>query len=313
MNKNLYLGIDLGGSEVKIAIVNGSGRIIEKTTFPNSYLSTPQDVVRRIIEKTEQMANLKNVCATGVGVAGDIDQENGIVRFSPNLKGWRNVKFKEMLERHLPKPVKIENDANAAALGALWLDGKGIFRNIVCVTLGTGIGGGLVFDCKIYHGATGTAGEIGHIPIDPYGRRCKCGSRGCVEAYLGANYLSEDAEKNRALMSSPVIQRLLKDGELRITPKIISEAANLGDKEARKIWDMYGERLGIILAGIVNLLNPELIVLAGGVSQAGSLILDPLKKTVEERAFKTPVKNCKIIISKHNKILGMVGAAFLNK
>lgn len=308
----LFLGIDLGGTAVKLAIVDEKGRMLEQNSFPNTCPSNPDKIVKEIINNFHKMKNIKKISGTGVGVAGDIDQLKGVVRFSPNL-GWKNLDLKRLLKVHLPAPIVVDNDANAAAWGAYWLETEGKIKNFVCVTLGTGIGGGLIIDGKLYRGTTGSAGEIGHMPFEPFGLKCKCGNFGCIERYLGANYLSMQAKETVERCGSKIILKLTNNNLDRITPRILAEAANLGDKLSNNIWRQAGERLGIVLAGVVNLLNPEMIVLAGGVSLAGNLLLKPIKETIKKRAFNTSAKACRIVTSKYNQNLGVVGAALLSK
>lgn len=309
----LYLGIDLGGTEVKIAVVTAEGVIREEARVPNSVVSVPEEICREIISRAKAMKDFKKLAGTGIGVAGDIDQAHGIVRFSPNLPAWKNANLRKILGRALPKPIIVDNDANAAALGAYWLDAKGKVNNLVCITLGTGVGGGLVIDGKLYRGATGSAGEVGHIPFEPNGPICKCGSRGCIERYLGAPSLSLQAREEVKMGKSALIMRLVNGRLNDITPAVLATAAQKGDQLAKKLWEDAGERLGIVLAGLINLLNPEMIVLAGGVSRAGDLLLKPIKETIKERAFVTPANACKVVISKYNQQLGVVGAALLAK
>lgn len=308
-----YLGIDLGGTQVKVAVVSATGAILEESVFSNSIDSVPAQVVEQIITHARGMKNFKKLSGTGIGVAGDIDQKKGAVRFSPNLTAWKNTPLRDMLKGKLPEPILIDNDANVAALGAFWLEAKGKVKNLVCVTLGTGVGGGLVCDGKLYRGTTGSAGEIGHMPLDPNGPQCNCGSQGCIERYVGAPYLSIEAQGAVKAGKSKLMLKMAGGRIEDITPAIITRAANQGDPIANSIWEQAGERLGVVLAGVINLINPEVIVLAGGVSRAGNLLLSPIKKTVADRAFRTPTRACRIIISKYNQKLGVVGAALLAK
>jgi glucokinase len=308
-----YLGVDLGGTEIKMAIVDDRGNICEESSIPNSRDSEPKEKVGEIIQRAKSMKLFAKLSGTGVGVAGDIDQEKGVVRFSPNLLKWKKTPLRKMLEKGLPKPVVIDNDANAAALGAFWLDACGKAKNLICITLGTGVGGGLVVEGKLYRGATGSAGEIGHIPFEADGPRCNCGSHGCLERYVGAPFLSMRAREAVKKQGSNIIMRLL-DGDLdKLTPKTLADAAKLHDRLAVEIWHDTGFKLGIVLAGVINLMNPEMIVLAGGVSRAGDLLLKPLKATIRERAFTTSARACKIVISKSMHKLGVVGSALLAK
>ncbi|OGS19478.1 MAG: hypothetical protein A2219_03140 [Elusimicrobia bacterium RIFOXYA2_FULL_50_26] len=309
----IYLGIDLGGTEVKLAVVDAYGNILEHASFQNSFNSVPEEVVAEIVRFSRNMKHFSEVSATGVGVAGDIDQQKGVVRFSPNLPRWKNTPLKKLLERELPGIISIDNDANAAAWGAYWLDAKGKVRNLICVTLGTGVGGGIICDGKLYRGATGTAGEIGHIPLNPDGPRCNCGSFGCIERYVGAAHLSSQAKELLKTRKHSKILTLSGGDPDAITPYILARAAESNDTIAINIWKTAGRQLGIVFAGIINFFNPEMIVLAGGVSKAGKLILDPIKETVRERAFEKPASICKIVISKYTQKLGVVGAAFLSR
>ena len=304
---NYYLGIDLGGTEVKIAVVNKLGKIIEETGIPGSNTYSPDALVKKIVVKSRSFKSFRYVTGTGVGVAGDIDQKNGVVRFSPNLTKWKNVKLKVMLRRYFKGPVVIDNDANAAALGAYFLDAGRKAKNLICITLGTGVGGGIILDGKLYRGATGTAGEIGHIHYDADGPQCKCGSRGCIEAYAGAPRIIERGKK----LKSKILHKLTGGDMRRLTPKLLQEAALLGDKAALKLWKETGTKLGVIFADLVNILNPEMIIISGGVSKANRLLTDPIKSTVTERAFKTPARACEIVVSKFTSRLGVVGAALL--
>lgn len=308
-----YLGIDLGGTEVKLAVVDNQGKIIDEGTVATDTFSAPETLCRAIAQRAAQLKNFSKLSGTGIGVAGDIDQVNGVVRFSPNLPKWKNANLRKMFAGTLPAPIVVDNDANVAALGALWLDAKGKKQNLICVTLGTGVGGGIVIDGKIYRGVTGTAGEIGHLTLDPNGPLCKCGNRGCIERYVGGPNLSMQAREAVRNGKSP---RLLKmvGGKLEdITPRIIAEAALKGDPLSVQLWQEAGERLGVILASLVNMLNPEMIILAGGVSRAGKLLLGPIRAAVKERAFKTPASACSITVSKYTHKLGVVGAALLAK
>lgn len=309
---NYYLGIDLGGTGVKIAVVNSNEKIVEHSGFPSSSPADPKKIVESIVHYSKKLKHYSKVKSIGIGVAGDIDQKRGIVRFSPNL-GWRNVKFQDMLARYLKKKITIDNDANVAALGAFWLESRGKAKNMICVTLGTGVGGGIVCDGKLYIGATGSAGEIGHITIEPNGPKCNCGNHGCIERYIGAPRLAEQGRLAVTKGKSKIIAKLVGGDLSKINPEVLAKAAKMGDKQAKQIWETAGERLGIALADIINLLNPEMIVLAGGVSQAGDLLIKPMKRAIFARAYETPAKACKIVISKFTQKLGVVGAAFLAK
>lgn len=309
----LFLGIDLGGTAIKLAVVDEKGTILEEESVMNDPSLLPDQLCAEIVDKARGMKDFRRISGTGIGVAGDIDQEKGVVRFSPNLPKWKNANLRKMLGKDLPKPIVVDNDANAAAVGAFWLEAKGKVKNLLCVTLGTGVGGGLVCDGKIYRGASGTAGEIGHMPYNPDGPECNCGSRGCIERYIGAPNLSFQAREGVKSGKSQIISDMVGGNLDKITPKVLADAARKGDVFAQKMWTETGTMLGVVLAGVINLINPEVIILAGGLSKADELLLEPIKAAVKERAFETPRKACRIIISKYDQKLGVVGAALLAK
>ncbi|MCL2144183.1 MAG: ROK family protein [Endomicrobia bacterium] len=311
MSTQLYLGVDMGGTNIKIAIVNCKGKIIEETSLKTELKQTPENVIQSIISQASALKNYSKTKNIGIGIAGDIDFTKGIVRFSPNLPKWKNVKLKEIMENLTNKKVKVDNDANTAAIGAFWLDAKGKSDNLVCVTLGTGVGGGLIFGKKLYRGTTCTAGEIGHITIDPNGCKCKCGNSGCAETYIGAKYVSEYAKIYLNKHNSKMIDEVTGKDYSLITPKVLYDAAVKGDKAAVEIWRYVGEKLGILLAGLLNFANPDTVILCGGVSLAGRYLTAPANREIEERAFKSAVKACKIKVSHYTSKLGVVGAAML--
>ncbi|OGR88781.1 MAG: hypothetical protein A3A86_00455, partial [Elusimicrobia bacterium RIFCSPLOWO2_01_FULL_60_11] len=234
----------------------------------------------------------------------------GVVRFSPNL-GWKNVPLKRFLARGLKASVAIENDANCAAWGAYCLDAKRDCGNLICLTLGTGVGGGVIIGGKLYRGATGSAGEIGHLTVDYKGRLCGCGSRGCLESMVGAWGIVKTAREGIARGRSPLLKRLLREPGAKLSPRLIEQAAKKNDPFSKKIWNDAGECLGAAMASLVNVLNPERIVLCGGVSKAGDLILKPALRALGKRAFKVPFQRVKVTVSKFDEKLGVVGAALL--
>jgi glucokinase len=217
------------------------------------------------------------------------------------------------LEKLTNKKTVVDNDANTASLGAFWLDAKGKSDNLICITLGTGVGGGLIFNKTLYVGASGTAGEVGHITIDPYGRKCNCGNRGCIETFVGARYLSEYAIEHFKKNKSQILNKLINKKYSVITPQLLSAVASLGDKSATGIWDRVGEKLGIFLSIVVNFANPDTVVLCGGLSHATEYFLPCVKSEIKNRAFKSTANACKSVVSKYTHKLGVVGVAMLPK
>jgi glucokinase len=313
MSEDLYLGIDMGGTQIKVAVVTSKGAIKEETVMPTDVNAEPSKVLKSVVYLASKLKNYSKTKSIGVGIAGDIDSKKGVVRFSPNLPKWKNIQLKKILEKLTKKRTFVDNDANTASIGAFWLDTKGKSKNLICITLGTGVGGGLIFDKKLYIGASGTAGEVGHITIDSYGKYCNCGNRGCIETFVGAKYLSQYAMECLEKSQSQILDKLSDKKCSLITPHLLFKAASLGDKLSKKIWDRVGEKLGIFLSIIINFSNPDTVVFCGGLSHAAKYFLPKVKVEIKSRAFKSAVKTCKIVVSKYTHKLGVVGAAMLPK
>ena len=309
------LGVDCGGTNLKLAVVDGSGKILRSRNAPIRYEDPPEKVIAgmgRRINAFIASAGRAGIRRVGMGIAGDVDPGTGSVRFSPNLN-WKDVPLKALLSRAVRIPVRVENDANCAAWGAYCLDARRDCSNLICLTLGTGIGGGLILDRKLYRGSTGSAGEIGHMSIRKDGRACKCGSSGCLESTVGAWGLVRTAEEGLAKDLAPALAKMMrKSGPPGLTPKLIEDAARKGDPYCRDLWNEAGSDLGCALANLVNIFNPDRIVLGGGVSKAGDLLLGPALHSLGARAFRSPAAAVKVSISKFDETLGVVGAAMLD-
>lgn len=309
MSDDLYLGMDIGGTHTKLAIVNDRGVILEEFSLVTDTKERPINILKGIVDIAKHFKNYSKIKSIGVGVAGDVCFKTGIVRFSPNLKMWKNVKIRKILMELTKKNIYVDNDANVAAVGAFYLDTKRKSKNLVCITLGTGVGGGLIFDRKLYRGITGTAGELGHITIDVYGKKCSCGNRGCIETFIGAKYLTESVQSYLKNNKSKKINKLVGKNYKLITPKLLMQAAKDGDRVAKDIWKVVGEKLGICLSIVISFANPDTIILCGGISCAKKYFMEYLLHEIKNRAFKSAAEACKIIVSEHN--LGVVGAAML--
>ncbi len=296
----LRLGIDLGGTCVKLALVDEHGRIraLKKLdTPPAPRAITP--ALRKILRSWVK----RSLLGTGVGVAGDVNPVSGTVLFAPNLK-WRNVPLKRYLRAAgVPEPIFFDNDATAAAWGAFHVELPGRSQNFVLLTLGTGVGGGLVLNGRLYHGATASAGELGHMVIDRNGPPCCCGSRGCLETYLGGNYLVAwvEGEMNRLGRKPPA----------DLSPKTIAQRAAQGDKICLSAWRRAGEALGTALSNLINIFNPDTILLTGGVAAAAPLFLPHARRVVARNRFVSAPKVVRLRVSTNHRHLGVIGAALL--
>ncbi len=316
MQPNYTIGIDLGGTNIRFALINKQGKILAKEALATSDYPTKNALIEALIANIEEILSnnslrRKGILGIGIGVAGLIDSKNGIVHCLVNIKGWKNVALSRIIEKRFNIPCFIDNDVNLMALAEFRFGAGKNSSNLVCLTLGTGVGGGIIVNKELYRGSTLSAGEIGHIPIERKGRRCNCGGNGCIEAYIGNSYLVKNVISQIKKGKSTTITKLVDNKLSRITPKIIAKAAKNGDKFAIGIWREAGHNLGIALTGIVNFFNPDKIIIGGGMAQAGKILLTSVIKTVRARAMGIPVKDIKIVKSRLGEDAGTIGAATL--
>ncbi|GAB3205609.1 ROK family glucokinase [Marinactinospora thermotolerans] len=276
----LTIGVDIGGTKVAAGVVDPDGRILTKVKHPTpaNDSSAIADVVCDAIEELMATHPDDTFAGVGVGTAGFVDEGRSVVVFAPNL-AWRNEPLKERIQRRIDLPVVIENDANAAAWGEARFGAGRDTGNVVCVTLGTGIGGGVVLDGRLYRGRYGIAAEIGHYRIVPNGRRCGCGNHGCWEQYASGRALVAEAQ-DLARTEPRRAERLLKlaDGDVaRIQGPEITQAALEGDGAALECFRIVGHWVGLGLADMAAILDPECFVIGGGVSEAGEILLEPVR------------------------------------
>ncbi len=315
--KKIYLGIDLGGSNISAALMDASGTIIrfEKTA------TLAQSGKKRVIERIVGLANKiqhdagvskKEVKGMGMGVPGVLDVSRGVVKYSPNLPGWRNVPLKKELEDALALKVVIDNDANAAAYGEKWLGAGNGKQDVVVYTLGTGVGGGIIIGGQLVHGSCDGAGELGHTTIMVDGPQCACGNHGCLETLVSGTGIARRAQELIKAGRKSILLRMC-DGRLSdITAKLVFLGARKGDKLAKEVVEKTGEYLGIAVANMINLLNPELIIIGGGVSVAGELLLKVIRQEAKKRAFKELYRCTKIVkatLADRAGVYGAVGIA----
>jgi glucokinase len=269
--KNFSIGVDLGGTNLRIAAVDDQGHLVEKVTLGSKIPPSRDHVIddmcggiRLLIEKYKNSSQLLGI---GIGVAGILDIQSGLVRESPNLPGWVDYPVRAEIERRLETTVFLENDANAAALGEQWLGAAKNFPDLAMITLGTGVGGALVLGGKIFHGMTGMAGEIGHTTIEPEGNPCACGNRGCLEQYASATAVVRMAKEEIASGAAPALASAVQS-DAEFNAELVYKLAIGGDDAARRVFRRSGRALGIALATLVNSLNLPMHVIGGGVSSA---------------------------------------------
>ncbi|MGB9774373.1 MAG: ROK family protein [Bacteroidota bacterium] len=314
MNEELAIGIDLGGTTVKAGIVTARGNILQTKAVSTHAEDGPSVVIERI-EKliSELLREQRNeVAGIGIGSPGVVTLDGGMVKYPPNLPGWTEIPLGDILAKKFDMPVAVENDANAAAIAeSRFGAGKGE-PNFLFIIWGTGVGGGIIMDGKIYRGPSGGAGEIGHMTIDPDGPLCNCGNRGCVEAFVGQRYLSQRAIERigKAKQQEKILD--LVNGKLdKIEPAILSAAAEAGDILAREILIEAGVKLGIAIASALNLLDFRLVIIGGGISAAPEFVYEAIRTSVRDRVL-TPLKpEVRIIRASLGNMAGILGAAAL--
>lgn len=303
MASKFIISVDLGGTNLRISLVNPQYKIRYKEVFSTRRFRKKEDLIEAIIDSvnkilTIQKLNKTHILGLGLGLPGPIDVKQGIVHFFPNIPGWKEVNLKKILEKKLGLPVFLDNDANLMTLAEHRLGAAKGAKNAVCITLGTGVGGGLIINGELYRGLSFTAGEIGHIPINEKGPHCNCGGAACLEVYIGNNRIMNE------------VRKLFKRN---ISLEKLSLLAKRGNRKALSIWSDVARRLGIALTGVVNLLNPDCIVIGGGVAGAGKALFDKVKETISKRAMRVQAKQVKVLKAKLSNDAGLIGAAILVK
>jgi glucokinase len=265
------IGVDLGGTNLRIAAVDISGHLVEKVTLGTKVslgrdhvLNDMCDAIQHLSEKYKNSAKMLGI---GIGVPGIIDMETGLLRESPNLPGWAEYPVRAEIERRLTTMVILENDANVAAFGEKWLGAAKEHDDMAMLTLGTGVGGGLVLGGKIWHGMNGMAGEFGHTTVEPEGHPCGCGNRGCLEQYASATAVVRMAREAIAENGSTALARAAHE-DAEFSAKSIFNLAIQGDEDAKRIFRRVGRAIGIVLSAMVNSLNLPIYVVGGGVASA---------------------------------------------
>ncbi len=311
------IGVDLGGTNIVVGALTADGsRHIAMHTQPTLAESGAVGVVDRIhalIERViaETMAaervTREAFLGVGIGSPGPLDRERGIVIITPNL-GWRNFPLRDEVMRRTGLPATLDNDANCATLGEWWQGAAKGARHVVGLTIGTGIGGGLILNGRLYHGASDVAGELGHTSIDSTGRRCKCGNYGCLEAYASGPAIADRAREALSGGEASILCSLVDNEVDRITAQTVYDAAQRGDPLAREVVRDTARFLGAGVANLLNIFNPDVVVIAGGVTQAGDALFEPLRAEVKRRAFRPAVDVCRIVPGALPGTAGVVGA-----
>ncbi len=313
----MYIGVDLGGTNIAVGLVDEDGKILYKSSVPTKAERDPEAIMDDIAAEVmsvlaEQKVHLNDILWVGIGSPGSVDTEKGVVVCAHNLP-FAEYPICDALQKRLRVPVYLGNDANCAALGESVAGATRGYADSIVVTLGTGVGGGIILNHKIHKGYNGGAGEVGHMILHVDGEPCSCGQRGCFEAYSSATALVRMTRE--AIAAHP--ESRLKEfsaGGTRINGKTAFLAAREGDETAQEVVDRYIHFLAIGIVNLINLFQPRVVAIGGGVSHEGENLLLPLRKEVEERAFKTKGGfTTRIELAQLGNDAGIIGAAFLGK
>lgn len=286
--KRFAIGVDLGGTSLRVAAVDDAGALLEKVSLATRTREPRESVIRDMCASIQalrvKLAGAGELAGIGVGVPGILYSETGTLRQSPNLPGWENFAVRQEIEQLLGTRVWLDNDANAAALGEFWLGAGRGFDSLCMLTLGTGIGGGLILHGKVWRGFLGMAGELGHIVVAENGARCACGGQGCLESESSASAIVRKAREALGEGRSPALSDIAQQGR-ELTSELVFHAAQAGDAACRDILESAGRYLGIVLAGLVNALNLPLYVIGGGVAAAWDLFSPAMFEELRRRSY----------------------------
>ena len=313
----VYVGVDLGGTNIAVGLVDAEGKILHKDSVPTLLERGPEPVIRDMANLSLKVIKdagyaLDDVKAIGVGVPGLADPKTGVVIFCTNLR-WHMVPLREIMQSIIEKPVFIDSDATVAGLAESVAGVSAGVANSVFLTLGTGVGGGIVINHKIYSGSHGVGSELGHMTVQCEGRPCTCGSVGCWEQYSSATALIRQGREAVEGHPESLIVKMV-DGDLsKIEARTVIDAARQGDPIACEVYDKYIYYLAIGIVAIINAFDPEIIALGGGVSKAGDFLLEPLKKKVAQYVFYKDLPYADIKIATLGNDAGIIGAAMLGK
>jgi glucokinase len=306
------VGIDIGGTNLVVGTVPEDGSdivgLVSEPTLPEQGADAVLDRIARLARASIAQAAGTHVAGVGVGAPGPLDTTRGIVLLTPNL-GWVNLPLRDRLSEALGLPATLDNDANCAIFGEWWRGAARGAAHVVGLTIGTGIGGGIVLNGEIYHGASDVAGEIGHMSIDSMGRRCKCGNYGCLEAYASGPAIAARAVEGIEAGAETSLPQYVGGDLAKITAQVVYEAAHDGDPYALEVVRDTAKFLGAGVASVINVFNPEVVVICGGVTLAGDELFVPLRSEVKRRAFRPAVQACRIVPGELQGTAGVYGAA----
>ena len=313
----VYAGIDVGGTGIQVGVVDETGHIIAKSSMVTEVGVPYQEQIAGMARCVQEAMNkaglpMSELKSVGAGVPGLADQKTGMVAYCPNIH-WSNVPFRAEFQKHIDKPVFIDNDATVAGLAESVAGVSAGSDSSVFLTLGTGVGGGIVINGKVWNGAHGVGSEIGHMILEADGEPCNCGNNGCLERYCSATAIIRMAREQMDNHPDSLILSMAEGDKARINAKIVFDAAREGDPTAVKVFRRYIRYLGQAIASIVNFLDPEVVVLGGGVSKAGAFLLDAVRAEVPKYVLHKTMPLARIELARLGPDAGIIGAAMLGQ
>lgn len=311
-----YIGVDIGGTGIQAGIVTESGEIIAKADVPTPATVTNEELAALVADLCkkavgEAKISMDEVKSVGLGCPGSIDDKRGMVLYSNNIK-MENFLLCDEVHKHIDKPIYIGNDANCAALGEYFALNDDSITEFIAVTLGTGVGGGIIINSKLYTGSNGVAGELGHIVIKSGGEDCTCGRKGCWEAYASATALIRETEKAAKENPDSVLNDMIKENGGKANGKIPWDAMQMGDSAAKTVIDRYIADIAEGLTNLINIFQPQIIAIGGGVSRQGDNLLKPINEILSKDSYGN-TKAGEVVAAKLGNDAGIIGAAFLGK
>ena len=313
-----YIGVDVGGTGIKAGVVTEDGQIIKSGAIATNRESHYTELIRDmadLIFKTlgEAKVSIDDIKSIGIGFPSSVDDKNGVVVYTANIN-LNNAPVVEELQKYINKPVYIGNDANCAALGEYFALNDDSIENFIAVTLGTGVGGGIIINKKLYTGSNGSAGEIGHIRLVMDGEKCSCGRDGCWECYASATALIRDSKRAAEKNPKSLLAKNIEANGRRSNGKLVFDTAKEGDETAQKVIDNYIKYISEGIIDMINIFQPSVIAIGGGISRQGDNLLNPIKEYIKGKTYGAAyITPCEITVAQLGNDAGIVGAAFLGK
>ena len=310
------MGVDLGGTNIKLGIVSNKGKLVKKISIKTQAEKGRDVVIENIKKGIQELLKSKStkrykIDGIGIGCPGVVTPGKGIVEDPPNLPGWEKVNIGKIVHKEFKKNVFVDNDANAAAIGELIFGSGKKYKSFIMITLGTGVGGGIIINKKIYHGDFGAAGEIGHISIDYNGPKCNCGSYGCIEAYSGNHYLSERVRDKLKKHPESKLWEVINDDLSEVSPRKIQDAAEKGDDFSIHVIEELGVHLGSAFTSLCNVLDISVFIIGGGIAGFGKPLFDSIKRTISRRVMSPIRPRVRVLPAKLKNDAGIKGASAL--